>query len=74
MKYFDYFGIKPYEIIRYVFIFLGHCELLVLLKEDFKMNLQATVQRLWDRAERAMSQFTYFNHLSVVNNLTSLFS
>ncbi|XP_037967698.2 uncharacterized protein LOC105391233 [Plutella xylostella] len=44
----------------------GHCELLVLLKEDFKMNLQATVQRLWDRAERAMSQFTYFNHLSVI--------
>ncbi|XP_047989267.1 uncharacterized protein LOC125228654 [Leguminivora glycinivorella] len=41
----------------------GHCELLALLKEDFKHVLQALVQKQWDEVKRAMSAFTYFDGL-----------
>ncbi|XP_063530768.1 uncharacterized protein LOC134741801 [Cydia strobilella] len=41
----------------------GHCELLALMKEDFKYTLQALVQKQWDEVRRAMSAFTYFDGL-----------
>ncbi|XP_050672669.1 uncharacterized protein LOC126970636 isoform X2 [Leptidea sinapis] len=44
----------------------GHCELLVLMKEDFKNVLQASVQKQWDEVKRAMSAFTYFDALDEV--------
>ncbi|XP_045526961.1 cAMP-dependent protein kinase regulatory subunit-like isoform X2 [Pieris brassicae] len=44
----------------------GHCELLALMKEDFKNVLQASVQKQWDEVRRAMSAFTYFDALDEV--------
>ncbi|XP_026748244.1 uncharacterized protein LOC113509140 isoform X2 [Galleria mellonella] len=44
----------------------GHCELLVLMKEDFKNVLQASVQKQWDEVRHAMSAFTYFEALDEV--------
>lgn len=44
----------------------GHCETLVLMKEDFKNVLQASVQKSWDEVRRAMSAFTYFDALDEV--------
>ncbi|XP_061705824.1 uncharacterized protein LOC133516848 [Cydia pomonella] len=41
----------------------GHCELLALMKGDFKHVLQALVQKQWDEVRRAMSAFTYFDGL-----------
>ncbi|XP_063374981.1 uncharacterized protein LOC134662639 [Cydia amplana] len=41
----------------------GHCELLALMREDFKYTLQALVQKQWDEVRRAMSAFTYFDGL-----------
>lgn len=46
--------------------FLGHCELLMLMKEDFKNVLQASVQRQWDEVKNAMSAFNYFDGLDEV--------
>ncbi|XP_061378955.1 uncharacterized protein LOC116766380 isoform X1 [Danaus plexippus] len=43
-----------------------HCELLALMKEDFKNVLQASVQKQWDEVRRAMSAFTYFDGLDEV--------
>ncbi|XP_048481143.1 protein phosphatase 2C and cyclic nucleotide-binding/kinase domain-containing protein [Plutella xylostella] len=45
---------------------VGHCELLVLMKEDFKNVLQESVQKQWDSVKKAMSQFTYFDGLDEV--------
>ncbi|KAG6448796.1 hypothetical protein O3G_MSEX005707 [Manduca sexta] len=45
---------------------VGHCELLALMKEDFKNILQASVQKQWDEVMRAMSAFTYFDALDEV--------
>ncbi|XP_028039168.1 uncharacterized protein LOC114249711 [Bombyx mandarina] len=45
---------------------VGHCELLALMKEDFKNVLQASVQKQWDEVKRAMSAFTYFDGLDEV--------
>ncbi|XP_028158072.1 protein phosphatase 2C and cyclic nucleotide-binding/kinase domain-containing protein-like isoform X2 [Ostrinia furnacalis] len=44
----------------------GHCELLALMKEDFKNVLQASVQKQWDEVRDAMSAFTYFDALDEV--------
>ncbi|XP_052738152.1 uncharacterized protein LOC112056669 [Bicyclus anynana] len=44
----------------------GHCELLVLMKEDFKNVLQASIQKQWDEVRFAMSAFTYFDALDEV--------
>ncbi|XP_075972420.1 uncharacterized protein LOC142974145 [Anticarsia gemmatalis] len=44
----------------------GHCELLTLMKEDFKNVLQASVQRQWDDVRLAMSAFSYFDALDEV--------
>ncbi|XP_059061987.1 uncharacterized protein LOC131854834 [Achroia grisella] len=44
----------------------GHCELLALMKEDFKNVLQASVQKQWDEVRHAMSAFTYFEGLDEV--------
>ncbi|CAB3228421.1 unnamed protein product [Arctia plantaginis] len=44
----------------------GHCELLILMKEDFKNVLQASVQRQWDEVKNAMSAFNYFDGLDEV--------
>ncbi|RVE49512.1 hypothetical protein evm_005853 [Chilo suppressalis] len=44
----------------------GHCELLALMKEDFKNVLQASVQKQWDEVKEAMSAFTYFDALDEV--------
>ncbi|XP_073965373.1 uncharacterized protein [Choristoneura fumiferana] len=44
----------------------GHCELLALMKEDFKNVLQASVQKQWDEVRLAMSAFTYFDALDEV--------
>ncbi|CAK1578445.1 unnamed protein product [Parnassius mnemosyne] len=44
----------------------GHCELLVLMKDDFKNVLQASIQKQWDEVRRAMSAFTYFDALDEV--------
>ncbi|KAH9632762.1 hypothetical protein HF086_012097 [Spodoptera exigua] len=44
----------------------GHCELLAVMKEDFKNVLQASVQKQWDEVRRAMSAFTYFDALDEV--------
>ncbi|CAH2062838.1 unnamed protein product, partial [Iphiclides podalirius] len=44
----------------------GHCELLVLMKDDFKNVLQASIQKQWDEVRRAMSAFTYFDGLDEV--------
>ncbi|XP_063636136.1 uncharacterized protein LOC134806745 [Cydia splendana] len=41
----------------------SHCELLALMKEDFKYVLQALVQKQWEEVRRAMSAFTYFDGL-----------
>ncbi|XP_050342223.1 uncharacterized protein LOC126768255 isoform X1 [Nymphalis io] len=43
-----------------------HCEVLVLMKEDFKNVLQASIQKQWDEVRRAMSAFTYFDALDEV--------
>ncbi|XP_053600462.1 uncharacterized protein LOC128669576 isoform X2 [Plodia interpunctella] len=43
-----------------------HCELLVLMKEDFKNVLLASVQKQWDEVRDAMSAFTYFDALDEV--------
>ncbi|CAH2092055.1 unnamed protein product [Euphydryas editha] len=43
-----------------------HCELLVLMKEDFKNVLQASIQKQWDEVRRAMLAFTYFDALDEV--------
>ncbi|XP_034825335.1 uncharacterized protein [Maniola hyperantus] len=43
-----------------------HCELLALMKEDFKNVLQASIQKQWDEVRRAMSAFTYFDALDEV--------
>ncbi|XP_047023338.1 uncharacterized protein LOC124632522 isoform X1 [Helicoverpa zea] len=45
---------------------VGHCELLALMKEDFKNVLQASVQKQWDEVRRAMSAFSYFDALDEV--------
>lgn len=45
---------------------LGHCELLYLMKEDFKNVLQASIQKQWDEVREAMSAFTYFDALDEV--------
>ncbi|XP_068627720.1 uncharacterized protein [Battus philenor] len=45
---------------------VGHCELLVLMRDDFKNVLQASVQKQWDEVQRAMSAFTYFDALDEV--------
>ncbi|KPJ01937.1 Uncharacterized protein C20orf152-like [Papilio xuthus] len=45
---------------------VDHCELLVLMKDDFKNVLQASVQKQWDEVQRAMSVFTYFDALDEV--------
>lgn len=42
-------------------IYLDHCELLLLIREDFKNVLQASVQKQWDEVQNAMSAFTYFD-------------
>ncbi|CAG5055928.1 unnamed protein product [Parnassius apollo] len=44
----------------------GHCELLVLMKDDFKNVLQASIQKQWDEVRSAMSAFTYFDALDEV--------
>ncbi|XP_063530502.1 uncharacterized protein LOC134741593 [Cydia strobilella] len=44
----------------------GHCELLALMKEDFKNVLQESLQKQWDEVRRAMSAFTYFDSLDEV--------
>ncbi|KAL0883982.1 hypothetical protein ABMA27_016033 [Loxostege sticticalis] len=44
----------------------GHCELLALMKEDFKNVLLASVQKQWDEVRHAMSAFTYFDALDEV--------
>ncbi|KOB68201.1 Uncharacterized protein OBRU01_16453, partial [Operophtera brumata] len=46
---------------------VGHCETLVLMKEDFKNVLQASIQQQWDEVCRAMSSFTYFDALDEIN-------
>ncbi|XP_045763675.1 uncharacterized protein LOC123866265 [Maniola jurtina] len=43
-----------------------HCELLALMKEDFKNILQASIQKQWDEVRYAMSAFTYFEALDEV--------
>ncbi|XP_060800846.1 uncharacterized protein LOC106131076 isoform X1 [Amyelois transitella] len=43
-----------------------HCELLALMKEDFKNVLLASVQKQWDEVRDAMSAFTYFDALDEV--------
>ncbi|XP_041972647.1 uncharacterized protein LOC121728546 [Aricia agestis] len=43
-----------------------HCELLVLMKDDFKNVLQASVQKQWDEVQSAMAAFTYFDSLDEV--------
>ncbi|CAH2265738.1 jg13196, partial [Pararge aegeria aegeria] len=43
-----------------------HCELLALMKEDFKNVLQASIQKQWDDVRSAMSAFTYFDALDEV--------
>lgn len=50
-----------------VYVLLGNCELLALMKEDFKNVLQASIQKQWDEVRRAMSAFTYFDALDEVN-------
>ncbi|XP_063379665.1 uncharacterized protein LOC134666434 [Cydia fagiglandana] len=44
----------------------GHCELLALMKEDFKNVLQESLQKQWDEVRRAMSAFTYFDSFDEV--------
>ncbi|CAB3236146.1 unnamed protein product [Arctia plantaginis] len=44
-----------------------HCELLVLMKDDFKNILQATIQASWDIVRTAMSFFSYFDGLDEVS-------
>ncbi|XP_014355549.2 uncharacterized protein LOC106708529 [Papilio machaon] len=46
---------------------VDHCELLVLIREDFKNVLQASVQKQWDEVQDAMSAFTYFDALDEVS-------
>ncbi|XP_023952826.2 uncharacterized protein LOC112056606 [Bicyclus anynana] len=45
---------------------VDHCEVLALMKDDFKHILHATIQRQWDEVRRAMSAFTYFDALDEV--------
>ncbi|GBP03792.1 Rap guanine nucleotide exchange factor 4 [Eumeta japonica] len=43
-----------------------HCELLMLLKEDFNNILFTSVQQQWDEVYSAMSFFTYFKDLDAI--------
>lgn len=63
------FEFEPYlqsSVCQWVVWLTGHCETLVLMKEDFKNVLQASVQKQWDEVRRAMSSFTYFEALDEV--------
>ncbi|XP_075972477.1 uncharacterized protein LOC142974199 [Anticarsia gemmatalis] len=45
---------------------IGHCELLMLIKEDFKNVLQVSIQHSWDEVRCAMSVFSYFDGMDEV--------
>lgn len=48
-----------------------HCEVLMLLGEDFKNVLMATVQQQWEEVREAMLMFTYFECFDEVKFLIS---
>lgn len=44
-----------------------HCEVLMLLRENFKDVLMATVQQQWEEVRLAMLMFTYFESFDEVS-------